>query len=178
MSEEEYDNTIEDVLNYKVAKKYTDKNVKVEIKKGKKGVSLFAKKQIKKGNVIAYYKFKVYNEKNFEGINDNMYSIAVYTKSGRISKKYMGDIYEGSLEMPKRGISFLAYFANEPNFDQHENCFLDINLKNNYRNKNSVKEGDTMIYKLVTKRNIKKGEEIVWCYGNSYERNYEANCDD
>jgi len=177
MSSEE-ENSIKDILDYKFASQYTNKDVKVELKKAKnKGISLFAKKPIKKGNIIAYYKFKVFKEKKFKGIKNNMYTISVYNKSRRSSNTFVGDLYGGSLEMPKRGISFLAYFSNEPSPDQEENCHLDENLKNNYKNREKVKEGDTMIYKLIADRNIKKGEEIMWCYSSSYNRKYRANCE-
>jgi hypothetical protein len=168
---------IKDVLDYKFARKFTNKDVKVELKKGPKGVSLFARKPIRKGNIVAYYKFKVYKDQQFKGIKSNMYSIAVYNKSGRMSEKFIGDIYGGSLSVPKRGISFLAYFSNEPSDDQEQNCELDLNLESNYRNRDRVKEGDTMIYKLVATQNISKGEEVCWCYSSSYERDYRANCE-
>ena len=39
-----------------------------------------------------------------------------------------------------------------------------------------LKEGDFITYKLIASHNIKAGEEIVWCYGESYARNYETSC--
>ena len=105
-----------------------------------------------------------------------MYTMTVYGKSGRARDTVMGDIYDGSLEPPKNGITYWAYFSNEPSGDQKENVYLDINTKCNYKNRNRVKVGDTMIYKLVASRDIKPNEEITWCYGDYYNRNYKANC--
>lgn len=34
-----------------------------------------------------------------------------------------------------------------------------------------------MIYKLIATRDIKPGEEICWCYGGAYLRDYESPCD-
>ena len=152
-------------------------DLKVILKKGPKGTSLYAKKSIKKGNVIAYYKFlvKPYTD-NFRGKLGDMYVMSVYTKRDRFNPRLIGDIYEGSLEEPKNGIPFWAYFSNEPSGKQKENCMLHINLPGNYRNRDKVKAGDTMIYKLVATRDIKPGEEICWCYGEAYGRDYEANC--
>ena len=33
-----------------------------------------------------------------------------------------------------------------------------------------------MVYKLVANKDIKANEEIVFCYGELYERNYETSC--
>jgi len=104
--------------------------------------------------------------------------MTVYTKKDRESNRLIGDIFSGSLEPPKRGIFFLAFFSNEPSGRSTENAYLDTNLKQNYKNRTRVKKGDTMIYKLRALKNIKKGEEIVWCYGAYYDRNYKPNCDD
>ena len=46
-------------LDYDYLKKfYKNYDISSYIKKTKKGISVFAKKDIKKGNVVAYYKFK------------------------------------------------------------------------------------------------------------------------
>lgn len=152
-------------------------NLKITLKKNFKGTSLYAKKTIKKGSVIAYYKFLVHkNDDSFKSVNDNMYAITVYGKNGKERSTLIGDIYNGSLEPPKHNIPFWAYFSNEPSKGQEENARIDKNLKVNYRNRDKVKPNDTMIYKLISTKNIKSGEEITWCYGGEYDRNYEASC--
>ena len=167
------------IFDAKYAKKMAkDYDLKVTLKKNYKGVSLFAKKSIKKGAVVAYYKFKVHKYTDgYTGKKKDMYTISVYTKSGRYNPHVIGDVFEGSLEKPKYNIPFWAYFSNEPSRDEKENVALDINLKSNYRNRDKVKPGDTMIYKLIATRNIQPGEQIQWCYGESYGRDYPANCD-
>lgn len=166
------------VFSLKHAKDMTKgHNIKVTLKKNYKGISLFAKKPIKKGSVVAYYKFLVHKyDDNFEGENNNMYTMTVYGKTGRARDTVMGDIYDGSLAPPKNGITYWAYFSNEPSGDQKENVYLDINTLCNYKNRSRVKAGDTMVYKLVASRDIKPNEEITWCYGDYYNRNYKANC--
>lgn len=140
-------------------------------------MSLYAIKSIKKGNIIAYYKFRTNRYDGYTGKKDDMYTMSVYTKGNRFNPRVIGDIYEGSLEKPKYNIPFFAYFSNEPSGDQVENAHLDINLKGNYRNRSRIRAGNIMVYKLVADRNIKPGEEIVWCYGDTYtDRGYEANC--
>jgi len=173
-----------DVFDEKYAKKMArGYDLKITLKKNFKGVSLYSKKPIKKGQVVAYYKFLVHKyDDDYEGVKNNMYTMSIYTKSGRFSSRLIGDIYEGSLRPPRHNIPFWAYFSNEPskafnkNKEQRENVYLDINLKENYRNRDKVKEGDTMIYKLVALKNIQPNEEITWCYGDAYDRNYVANC--
>jgi hypothetical protein len=39
-----------------------------------------------------------------------------------------------------------------------------------------VKEGDTLTYTVYALKNIKKGEEVMWCYGSSYGRSYPTSC--
>jgi hypothetical protein len=168
------------VLDPKYANKMAEGyDLRVELKKGPKGTSLYAKKPFKRGNVIAYYKFLVHKYTDtFKGKKRDMYVMSVYTKTDKFNPRVIGDIYEGSLVPPKYNIPFWAYFSNEPSGDQTENCTIHSNLKNNYRKRNTIKPGDTMIYKLVATRNIKAGEEIVWCYGGHYGRKYKANCGD
>lgn len=155
-------------------------DLKVTLRKNKyKGVSLYATKPIRKNNVIAYYKFKVYSDKTHKQVKHGMYGMTVYTKKGNESRSKIGDVYPGSLREPKGHISYWAYFSNEPArepIEQYQNSYLDINLNENYRNRSTVKEGDVMIYKLRALRDINPGEEITWCYGGSYGRDYIPNC--
>jgi hypothetical protein len=152
-------------------------DLKVKLKKNFKGVSLYARKPIKNGGIIAYYKFIVKkNDDNFQGVKNNMYNITVYSKNGRARDSLIGDIFKGSMAPPKYNIPFWAYFSNEPSKGQKENSRIDTNLKINYKNREKVKPNDTMVYKLIATKNIKAGEEITWCYGEEYERNYEAEC--
>jgi hypothetical protein len=152
-------------------------DLRVELKKGPKGTSLYARKPLKRGNVVAYYKFLLHKYRdNFRGKKSDMYVMSVYTKKDKFNPRVIGDIYEGSLDPPKYNIPFWAYFSNEPSGDQKENCTINSNLKYNYRKRNTVRPGDTMVYKLVATKDISPGEEIVWCYGENYVRKYEANC--
>lgn len=163
-------------LSMEYARMFGSKDATTTIKKGPKGVSLFARKPIKKNQKVAYYKFKLYPADTYSGKNNDMYMMSVYSKSGRYISRLSGDIYEGSLEYPKNGVTYWAYFSNEPSKHQKENCFLDENRKYNFKNRDGVRAGQTLTYVLIANRNIRPGEEIVWCYGESYERNYKPNC--
>src|SRR3989344_3636657 len=138
--------SIEKIFNLNYARSFgRGYDLKVELKKSKKGVSLFAKKKIKKGNIVAYYRFKIYREPH-RTLKGSSYAMAVYTKKGNPSRTLIGDIYPGSLDVPKRNISFWAYFSNEPSRGQEENAKIDDNIKSNYRNRRQVKKGDVMTY--------------------------------
>lgn len=162
-------------LNY-VLKNFSKGVKNVTLKKSKvKGVGLFATKKIAKNQVIAYYKFTVFHQKDFVSETNNMYTFEVKTKGDRASNVLIGDLTEDSLEQPKRGIPYFAYFANEPSGRQTPNTTIDVNLAENYKTRSRLSPGDTMIYKLRADRTIYPGEELVWCYGTAYMRDYETN---
>jgi hypothetical protein len=167
------------LLDINYIKKHTPniENLKVTlVKNPKKGTSLVATKPIRKGGIIAYYLIKIYNISTFVDPYNDVYTFTVYKKDGKSNNKLIGNLFEGNLPPPKRNIPFWAYFSNEPSNGQTQNSYIDINLAQNYRYKNTVKEGDTLVYKLVAARNIKPGEEIVWCYGDEYRRTYTTTC--
>ena len=104
-------------LDYDYLKKfYKNYDISSYIKKTKKGISVFAKKDIKKGNVVAYYKFKTYNEDTIK--KNTQYLMSVYTNRGNFSKKLVGNICTESLDIPKYGIPFWGYLLNEPSEDK------------------------------------------------------------
>ena len=218
----------------------------VTLKKGDKGVSLFATKDIDKGDLIAYYKMKVFsNEK--KGVKESttkdsvedlesalkkitkslpkalpkalpkrlsnetlqhykkrlvdeikthenhilyikgkrvnppkkdMYHFTIYNKHGYEYQTLTGDLYSGSLPKPKNNVPYWGYFANEPSCKQTYNADIDLLPYENYTLKNrvNIKEGETVTYGIVALKNIKKGEEVMWCYGNGYRRNYPTSC--
>ena len=226
--------SLEHLFDYKeILKNTPDKDkLSVTLKKGNKGVSLFAIKDIKKDNLIAYYKMKVYlnrkkgdksydesntieelekiykkdivklpkredkTEKEYKKIllkdinatyyingkeriffppKSDMYHFTVCNKNGYDYKKFTGDLYKGSLPKPKRNIPYWAYFSNEPSITENPNSYIDVQSFENFKAKNrtTLKEGDTITYALFASHDIKKGEEILWCYGDNYDRNYK-----
>ena len=150
---------------------------KVKLRNSKKyGIELVCSKPIRKGEIVAYYKFKVFRDATYKGFRDNMYTMTVVSKKDNPGRTLVGGLYSGSLELPVKGKTFLAFFANEPSGKIRENCELDVELAYNYRHRKIVLAGDTMRYSLRATKPIKKGERIVWCYGEQYERKYKVNC--
>lgn len=122
----------------------------------------------------------VFKDKAYNVPYKKMYNFTVYNKNGYEYQKIFGDLYSGSLPPPKNNIPYWAYFSNEPSTSQKSNADIDIQSSENYtkQNRTSLKEGDTITYKIYATRPIEKGEEILWCYGSSYDgnRNYKTGC--
>jgi hypothetical protein len=158
-----------------IKKRTSNKYVKVQLKKHPiKGIGLYATQNIQKNEVIAHYKITVYLYKNYDSPTKNVYTFNVYRKNGTDIKKYIGDISNDSFVKPVKNISFLAPFANEPSIGEKSNAEMELNLENNYKDRSHVNVGDTLIYNLVAIRDIKKGEEILWYYGEQYNRDYKV----
>jgi len=135
-----------------------------------KGSGLFATKPIKKGQVIAYYKMKVYDLAADTGPFGITYHFTVYKKNGAESNTLIGNLYEGSAPKPFRNIPFWGYFANEPSGKERSNAYVDQDLAKNYKNRERVYIGDTLVYKIIATRDIAPGKEILWNYGETYIR--------
>lgn len=170
------------ILDMSFVNKHTKKTkpldrLKVHLKKGKKGVGLFASKTIRKDEVIAYYKIQIFSVDDPDPFRGK-YTIAVYSKKNKMYQHLVGNLSPTSLQPPRYSIPYWAYFSNEPSKEEDENSYLDINLKENYQKRDSIKKGDSLIYKLRALTTIKKNEEIMWCYGDSYHRNYKTSCED
>ncbi len=158
-------------MNYK---KLIRPNLKVTLKKTKKkGVGLYATQKIDKGEVIAFYKIKIFRKKDYESPTNSVYLIEVYQKNGKPYKTLIGDIDENSFPEPVDGIPFWAPFANEPSKNEKTNSELEIELKTNYSDRKYSTPGESMTYNLVATKKILPGEEIMWFYGKDYDRDYE-----
>jgi len=168
---------MEKILDYKNILKSTPnkKELKVTLKSSKrKGVGLYAVKDINKGEIIAYYKIKVFRKKDYISPTDYVYCFEVYRKNGKEYKRLIGDIDEDSFPQPLNGVPFWGPFSNEPSMGERSNSEIEIELDTNYKDRNYSVPGDHMIYSLIAKRKIRKGDEILWYYGDGYDRDYKA----
>jgi hypothetical protein len=166
------------ILDYKTVLDMTRDvdTLSVTLRRGKKGVGIFTTQNLKKGQVVAYYRFIAQYDNDYKSPTKNMYTIALYTPGGREITDLIGDIFCDSVIPPRRGIPFWGHFSNEPSPDEETNAFIDINTQENYANRSRLKVGDIVIYKLRASQDIPKGREVLWCYGDSYNRPYKANC--
>jgi len=163
----------EDIEKIERNTKNKDK-LKVILKKTKeKGTGLFATQLIEKDEIISFYKIKIFKKKNYKSPTNFIYSFEVYRKNGKAYKTLIGDIDKESFPQPVDNITFWAPFANEPSKNEEINSEVQLDLKKNYANKNYSSPGDIMIYELKAIKNIEPGEEILWFYGEGYDRDYE-----
>ena len=125
-----------------------------------KGVGLYATKIINKGDVIAYYKFKIFKRKDYDSPTNFKYTFEVYRKNGVEYKTLIGDIDLDCFPEPLDNIPFWAPFVNEPNKNEKSNAEIDIDTKGNYSDKTYSLAGETGIYKLVASKKIKPNDEI------------------
>ena len=167
---------LDNLVSYEHANLFRNKDTKIKLLKDKVlGIKVVCVKPIKKNETIAYYKIMVHDEKTYKPYKNSMYAMDIISKKGNSRNTLIGDIYPGSLELPgKDNISYYGFFCNEPNLKQKANCYINPELKLNYSKRDVVKVGDTMIYTLKASCNIEKGEDITWCYGSLYSRNYKV----
>jgi len=109
----------------------------------------------------------MYKNKMYHMDYKDMYHFKLYNKNGQQYKNMVGDLYKDSLPNPKNNIPYWGYFSNEPAENEEGNSYVEAEYKN-------LKEDDYVTYKVIAQRDIKKGEEIMWCYGSSYGRDYKV----
>jgi len=145
-----------------------------------KGTGLFAIRDINENEIIAHYKLKICNSKNYISPLDFRYSFAIFSRSGHSLEHLIGDIDDNCFPMPIDNIPFWGPFVNEPSGKQHINACFNPNLKYNYKkyNRRGFKIGDTVIYSICSIRPINTGEEITVYYGEDYSRDYKINLSD
>lgn len=169
--------TVNDILNIKWLKRNTPEYsscVSVPKKYKNKGYGLCAGKNINKGDVVAYYRSTVYKADGHKRNTSIDYTFNVYSPSGNRNWSLVGDLTPASYQLPCNGVPYWGYLINEPNVGQKSNCYLDKQHAKNFSERKSLKIGDFVVYAIRAKRNIKKGEELMWYYGPYYERDYET----
>lgn len=136
-------------------------NMSVCVKKlSGKGLSLVAQKDIPRGRVVAYYRTVLVPKTN-RCFNYQFADPRVPKGKSRVL-----DVEQHG--MVKYGIPYVAMFSNEPSADQESNCTIEVIEKR----PSSVH----VDYRLITKKNVKHGEELTWCYGINYPRQYGTPC--
>jgi len=155
----------------KECKKY--KNCKTFLKKTKKkGLGVFANKNIKKGEIICYYLVKIHDKQNFNNIFDNVYTISIVNIENERMDNLIGDIFEQSLLFPSLdGIAYWGYLVNEPSGKQTKNSIC-VPCEENFIFKNKLEPGNLYRYNILAITDIKKGDEIMWHYGERYNRTH------
>lgn len=146
--------------------------MRVALSHNAKGKCLLATQTIKKDQILAYYKVKVVDYRTYTYPHGNTYLISIAKRNGSEHTYLIGDMYSGSDRLPSKGVPYLAQYANEPYPTETTNCYIDTLSAFNFRR--TIREGDTVTYALRASRRIRTGEEIVWHYGDNYERDYQV----
>ncbi|RMZ96859.1 hypothetical protein BpHYR1_038410 [Brachionus plicatilis] len=146
---------------------------KIELKETlQKGIGIFSTRRIASNRTILYYKLKIFDGKNYTAFDNFKYSfIVIDNETGQHDRTRVADIFIDSNQKPRGRKPFWGYLINEPDENQNENVKVYLD-----QTKYDTEIGNILVYKMVTKAIIEPGEEITWCYGNSYERNYKTNC--
>ena len=149
----------------------------VELRRGSKGVGLYATAPIKRNSVIAYYLTTLFLE-TLHNPHDINYAVSIHGHPSLI-----GDLSRQSLPAPVRvrgrWVTYWGYFSNEPGAHERQNCKLDDAMTGPFARPKGARRlapGDFWRFKLVSITDISPGEEILWCYGTNYERDYASNC--
>ena len=125
-----------------------------------RGLGIQAQEDIPIGRVIAYYRLRSVPE-------DSHKKCVAYTVDIRNGRD--GVLDESLVFGVYRNIPYIGSLCNEPGFGKSENIELQDAAPTKRRGYKDLK--------LVSTRFIKKGEEIVWCYGDSYgKRSYKTPC--
>ena len=167
-----------------------------------KGYDLVAVRDIPLGDTVAWYRAEVkaapkgkYESLLHDG-GHNTYQISVYDRHGEDIVHLTGDLgldsfpqpcagfnMDGAGVRPSKGVPFWGPFVNEPVHAKDENVKLLRNTTGNYKSEKgklpppSLRPGDYVNYPLIATKIIKKNKPIAWCYGPSYDRDYQTACD-
>lgn len=140
----------------------------------KYGKGVFASRKIKQGEIITIMPLKVINRGSKEAIKMKDYVIG-------LSMKYKGSnklVATPYVEKTENYISNDGMYCNEPSINQESNSGVRPIYESwtLLPNKLKIQVGEKYKLAVVAKKNIEKDEEITWCYGPLYYRNYKTNC--
>ena len=119
------------------------------------------------GTCAASYPVEI-KRNEYSNFYNGMYTISIEKGNGKIAENIVGDVTVKSLRHSGNGYPPLAMFANEPGIGERENCYLGFP-------RDCVKNlhiDSIILGHLMTMRTIKKGEPLLWYYGDDYVRDY------
>lgn len=129
-------------------------------KRSGRGLGIVAQEDIPAGRVIAYYRVRTIP------IDVHDYKCGHYRVG--IDSKRDGVLDETLVYGIYRNIPYIGPYCNEPPHGKKMNVDL---FQAGPTKRHGYKD-----MKFVSITEIKKGEEIFWCYGNSYSRSYSTSC--
>ena len=142
-----------------------------------KGVGLYARRPIRRGETVAYYRIKIFNAKTYVSPTNYIYAFTIHNDNQETIDDLIGDIDFNSPPPPVNGVPFWGPFINEPSKNQIINVRVDLDSNPVGEDVSNIYPGDTITYKFVSVAEIPEGDEITWYYGESYHRNYPIDRD-
>jgi len=154
---------------------------------GKQGYGVFARRNLRKGALVAYYAIKLFrvSKSNKPTPTNDMYVTCAPSSPKNPkgwSRTFYGDIGKHAGDVfgryVFRGKPVCGHVINEPGKGERENCDMpttvwDASLLKDGRKRPHFKAGDVVFHDIKTLRPVKKGEELVTVYNDDYQRNYE-----
>jgi len=159
----------------KTQSKWADAKVEVRSIPQPKGAGMFAKRDIKSGETIAFYPIVMIDDPG-QKTKDPLRNYFIEVKyRGKQSKLVGKPDLSAVAKKPSRNIPHTGLWSNEPYPGERKNAeMVGVKLK-------SVPlVGQKISYSLKSTKAIKKGTEVLWCYGSQFNRGsppYPTGCD-
>ena len=159
-------------------KGWKDSKVYLKPMPAPKTTGIVAGKDIKKGETIAYYPIVILEDPGSKPSKRKFplqdYFIEVKYR-GKSSKQFIGQPdLKKAIQQPTRSIPHIGLWSNEPYPNETANARMEHTSL-----KTPPRVGAKLAYSLKATRGIKKGEEVLWCYGTEFNRGsppYKTGC--
>jgi len=149
------------------------------------GYGVFARRDLKKGTLVAYYVIKLVKAGGARSPTGGVYVTCAPSSPQnpiRWSRTFEGDIGKDAGDVfgryVFRGKPVCGHVINEPSKDEVENCDMPTTVWDAKllagRSRAVFKAGDVVFHDIKTLRAVKKGEELVTVYNEDYQRNYKV----
>jgi|Transcript_62791 hypothetical protein len=151
--------------------------------KAKYGYGVYARRDLKKGVVVAYYGIKLVKEISSKSPTKFVYLTCAPASPKRPhanSRTLAGDIGKDAGDVFGRyvfkGKPVCGHVINEPSEHETENCDMPATVwdEKEIGDRKTFRVGDIVFHEVRTLRTVKKGEELVTMYDDDYERNYKV----
>jgi len=180
----------------------TENDLTVSLRQNSIGWGIYANRDFNKGDVVAYYKMRVYSTSSTTRPKPTKmargyanYAIEMRSASNRaLGFQIEGNLAPECMQHPgKSGVPYWGFMANEPFLKEeiaeyeegmeHDeqlngNVKLDYDPEYNYAlaGRQKIEPGDHVRLLLRAKCAIDKHEAILWCYGKQFDRSYPTPC--
>jgi len=174
-----------------------DPKVSTYLKKNDKGLGVYANKDFKENEIVAFYLVKIYDLKKIGTIStkylidlNNVPNLHEKYRKNKRRIDIVGDICDKSFQEPIKLnddefwlTAFWGFLCNEPSSEETDNCTIEFNNIDEEIEKHVIIDRDIIenaseyyLISIISKEDIKKDTELTWCYGNFYDRDYTTSC--